>query len=86
LITSSFDKAHIKLCVKDFGIGIPAEKHSKIFERFFRVVGDRQYTFPGLGLGLFISSEIIKRHDGKIYLDSASQKGSTFCFTLPVAK
>lgn len=86
IVTGTTEKNKIKLCIQDFGIGIPAEKQSKIFNRFFRVSGDRQDTFPGLGLGLFIASEIIKRHKGKITLESAVGRGSTFCFTLPVVK
>jgi PAS domain S-box-containing protein len=84
IITSTVEKNNIKLCVKDFGIGIPEEKIANVFDRFFRVGGDKQYTFPGLGLGLFISSEIIKRHNGKITVQSTLKKGSTFCFTLPL--
>ncbi len=63
---------------------IPAEKQSNVFDRFFRVGGDKQDTFPGLGLGLFISSEIIKRHNGNLTVKSIVGKGSTFCFTLPL--
>jgi PAS domain S-box-containing protein len=83
LITSSIENDTLKLCVKDYGIGIPAEKQSHVFDRFFRVSGDKQDTFPGLGLGLFISSEIIKRHNGNLTVKSIVGEGSTFCFTLP---
>jgi len=84
IVTTIVEENKIKLCVQDFGIGIPEEKQSHIFDRFFRVSGDGQDTFPGLGLGLFISSEIIKRHNGKITVESTLKKGSTFCFTLPL--
>ena len=77
------DKKGMTLCVQDFGIGITKDQQDKVFERFFRV-GKSEDTFAGLGLGLFISSEIIKRHGGKIRVTSAESKGSTFCFTLPV--
>lgn len=86
IVSTTNEKNRIKLCVKDLGIGIANEKQSKIFDRFFRVSGDKQETYPGLGLGLFISAEIIKRHKGKFSLQSAEGKGSTFCFTLPVIK
>ncbi|MEO5782858.1 MAG: ATP-binding protein, partial [Ginsengibacter sp.] len=84
LITSLIENHTIKLCVRDFGIGIPREKQSNVFDRFFRVGGDKHDTFPGLGLGLFISSEIIKRHDGHLTVKSIVGEGSTFCFTLPL--
>ena len=83
IITSSYGKNTIKLCVQDFGIGIPVEKQANVFDRFFRVGGDSQNTFPGMGLGLFISSEIIKRHQGELTVKSIVKEGSTFCFTIP---
>jgi signal transduction histidine kinase len=74
----------VKLCVQDFGIGISPDKTDKVFEQFYRVSGTKEYTFPGLGLGLYISSEIVKRLGGKIWVSSVEGKGSTFCFSLPV--
>jgi signal transduction histidine kinase len=70
--------------VKDFGIGISKKDQSKVFERFYRVEGTNEKTFPGFGIGLFIASEIIRRHDGKIYVESELGKGSIFSFELPV--
>lgn len=55
-----------------------------ISERFFRVSGEGRETFPGLGLGLYVSAEIIRRQDGEMWVDSTPGKGSTFCFTLPI--
>lgn len=83
IVKSTVNKENITLCVQDFGVGIPKEKQEKVFEQFFRVSGDKQHTFPGLGLGLYISSEIISRLGGKIWVESQKGKGSTFCFTLP---
>jgi PAS domain S-box-containing protein len=76
----------VKVCVEDFGIGISHDKKDKVFEQFYRVSGDKQHTFPGLGLGLYISSEIIKREGGRIWVNSVQGKGSTFCFSLPIKK
>ncbi len=73
----------VQVCVEDFGVGIPRGKQDKVFERFFRVSGPKEDTFPGLGLGLYISSEIIKRQGGRIWVESIENVGSTFCFTLP---
>lgn len=76
----------IRCCVEDFGIGIAKEKQQKIFERFFRESGFMEDTFPGLGLGLYVSSEIVKRQGGRIWVKSEKGKGSTFCFALPIRK
>jgi PAS domain S-box-containing protein len=84
IIKTSMNNDHVEVCVQDFGIGIPPDKKDKVFEQFYRVSGTKQHTFPGLGLGLYISSEIIKREGGRIWVDSVEGKGSTFCFILPV--
>ena len=81
IVSSLINDDGIKLCVHDFGIGIPLEEQPKLFNRFFRVMNN---TYPGLGLGLFICNEIIKRHSGRMEFKSQEGKGSVFCFTLPV--
>lgn len=86
IIKSAVVGNDIQLCVKDFGIGIPEANLSRVFEQFYRVSGDMQHTFPGLGLGLYITSEIIKRENGKIWVSSQEGKGSTFCFSLPLVE
>ncbi len=82
IITSVFNNDHLKLCVQDFGIGIPLSEQPKLFNRFFRVNAN---TFPGLGLGLYICNEIIKRHFGSMDFKSEEGKGSSFCFSLPLS-
>lgn len=86
VITTDAEKNTVILCVKDFGVGIPKNKQGKVFEQFFRVSGPNQSTFPGLGLGLYVSSEIIKREGGRIWVESIEGKGSTFCFSIPIKK
>lgn len=86
IIHSEIKNDEVHLCVEDFGIGIPERSLEKVFEQFYRVSGDMQHTFPGLGLGLYISSEIIKREGGTIWVNSIEGKGSTFCFSLPLYK
>lgn len=71
------------LCVQDFGIGINRDKQDRVFEQFYRVSGTKEHIFPGMGLGLFISSEIVKRMEGRIWVNSVEGKGSTFCFAMP---
>lgn len=79
------EKDFVKISVTDFGIGIPKEKLPNVFERFFRVE-EASHQFQGLGLGLYICAEIVRRHGGKIEAKSAKGKGSTFIFTVPAEK
>jgi signal transduction histidine kinase len=72
--------------VHDHGLGIPREQRDKIFERFYRATGPKQRAIPGLGMGLYIVAEIVKRHGGTITVDSAVGKGSTFTVTLPLTR
>lgn len=74
----------IIVSIEDNGIGIPAEELSNIFSRFYRVSGVTT-TFAGSGIGLYISSQIISRHGGKIWAVSELSKGSTFYFSIPAA-
>ncbi|GCE21330.1 sensor histidine kinase [Dictyobacter kobayashii] len=71
------------ISVQDFGIGIAQEKQAHIFDRFFRVTDAEHETFPGLGLGLYISAEIVKRQGGRIWVESHQGEGSTFTFSIP---
>jgi PAS domain S-box-containing protein len=83
VVTVSKDKDRVKVAVKDFGVGIPKAKISKLFDRFYRVE-ETSKRFSGLGIGLYISCEIIKRHGGDMRVESDYGKGSTFYFTLPI--
>ncbi|MET3980783.1 PAS domain S-box-containing protein [Mucilaginibacter sp. UYP25] len=84
VISTERDDKMVTVCVEDFGIGIAEDKKERVFEQFYRVSGTKQHTFPGLGLGLYISNEIIRREGGKMWVNSVEGKGSTFCFSLPV--
>lgn len=83
IIHLSSDKNTIYVSVQDFGIGIAKEHFGRIFERFYRVYDTTDKTYPGLGIGLYISSEIIKRHGGKLWVESNVGRGSTISFSLP---
>ncbi|MDQ3099110.1 MAG: HAMP domain-containing histidine kinase [bacterium] len=56
----------------------------RVFERFYRVDGGKRESYPGMGLGLYISAEIVKRHRGTIRVESEEGRGSTFIVFFPV--
>ncbi len=76
--------SEVVFCVQDFGIGIHPGDKDKVFEQFYRANSNTHQTFQGLGLGLFSSAEIIKRENGKIWVNSIQGEGTTFCFSLQV--
>ncbi|MBA3723393.1 MAG: PAS domain S-box protein [Candidatus Levybacteria bacterium] len=86
ILKSSTDANNVTLSVQDFGVGMSKEDQAKVFDRFYRIAGIKQDTYPGLGLGLYISAEIIKRQGGEIWVESKKGKGSTFFFTLPLKR
>ncbi len=72
--------------IQDFGIGIEQSHHEKIFERFYQVTDPEEKTYPGLGIGLHISSEIVARHQGRMWVESRKGEGSTFSVALPLLR
>ncbi|MET3606930.1 two-component system CheB/CheR fusion protein [Mucilaginibacter rubeus] len=72
----------IRVSVTDQGPGIPADRVPYLFDRFYRA-DQNGMQYSGLGLGLYISAEIIKKHNGHIGVDSQPGTGSTFWFELP---
>ena len=74
----------VKVAVIDKGPGIAAEKQSHLFDRYYRA-NTSESSYTGLGLGLYICSEIIKKHGGQIGVDSKLGDGSAFWFILPMA-
>jgi len=84
LVRVSTDQHTATVSVQDFGIGIAESHHEYIFERFYQVSDPMEKTSPGLGIGLYISNEIVKRHHGRLWVESTKGHGSTFSFTLPL--
>lgn len=74
----------VTVSVRDYGVGIPHAHQGKIFERFYRVQDYHDKTFPGLGMGLYISQQIVERHGGKLWVVSEEGQGATFLVTLPL--
>ncbi len=84
IVKIGYDADNVIVSVQDNGIGIDSTEHHKIFKNYYRVSGNVEETFPGFGLGLFIVHQILKQHDGKIWLDSKRNAGATFYFSLPL--
>jgi two-component system phosphate regulon sensor histidine kinase PhoR len=78
------NKETVNIKVKDHGIGIDKKDQELIFQRFYRVEGKNEQTYPGFGIGLFIVSEIVHRHNGTVSVESEKNQGSAFIITLPL--
>jgi len=76
-------KDQLIVSVKDYGFGVSKENQRKIFERYFRAKEHVAKSAPGLGIGLYISHQIIKGNSGQMWVESMG-KGSTFYFSLPL--
>ena len=84
IVHTELKNKEVVLSVQDFGIGIDVEKKDKVFEQFYRVTGKGEpNTYPGIGLGLFIAAEIVKRENGRVWVESEEGKGAIFYFSLP---
>jgi len=75
-----------RISVADFGIGVPKEEQRRLFQRFFRAANATTRNYSGLGIGLFVAHEIVRRHGGRFDVVSEAGKGSTFTFYLPVSR
>ena len=76
----------VRVSVSDTGIGVPADRLERIFERFYQVDGSTTRKFGGAGLGLAIVKRIVGAHGGRIWAESQLGCGSSFLFTLPKAR
>ena len=83
-VQSELKEKEIKVSVRDSGIGIPDDLKTKVFDRFFRVKNPRVHSFPGMGLGLYITAGIIHQHGGRILVDDKQETGTLIYFTLPL--
>ena len=79
------DGRSVRFSVSDTGLGIPAGEQRRIFEKFYRLDPNMTRGIGGTGLGLYISSELVRRFDGRIWVESREGEGSTFHVELPVA-
>lgn len=79
----STSPTELTVTVVDRGVGIPEHLQSKLFDPFFKVRVGSEHDVGGLGIGLYLAREIVRRHGGDIRFDTAAGKGSTFYLTLP---
>lgn len=73
-----------EVSVRDHGVGIPADKQERVFQCFYRPHTDTPYDYGGMGVGLYISREIVTRHGGSMWFTSQEGSGSMFSFRVPV--
>jgi signal transduction histidine kinase len=85
-VTSRGRDGSVEVSVEDHGLGIPAEFIDRIFGRYERFESNRTSKVTGTGLGLAISRQIVELHGGRIWVESAAGKGSTFHFSIPAAR
>jgi PAS domain S-box-containing protein len=78
------DRSFVCVSIADTGIGIPIAEQEQVFGRLHQLPSDIASSRRGLGLGLYICRELVKRHGGQIWVESDAGHGSTFSFTLPV--
>ncbi|HEY2582475.1 MAG TPA: ATP-binding protein [Mucilaginibacter sp.] len=83
IVKTSLYNNSVRVSVIDFGIGLSENQKERIFERFYRVE-DKKYMTSGLGMGLYISAEIVRNHKGAIGVESTLGEGSTFFVDLPL--
>jgi len=83
-IEAGCDDTNLRVSVGDHGYGIPEEARDRIFEKFYRLERDDVSEIVGTGLGLPLVKEIVERHSGRITVESAPGKGSTFTIYLPL--
>lgn len=76
--------ARALVAVSDEGIGVPPQARQHLFDRFYRAANAKGRAETGLGLGLYICSEIVRQHGGSMWVDSKGGRGSTFFFDLPL--
>ena len=74
---------NVQISIKDEGMGIKPQDKEKLFERYYRVQSNHTQHISGFGIGLYLCSEIVQRHQGEIWAESETGKGSTFYFSIP---
>ena len=85
IVRTMRDGDQVVVSVQDFGMGIPKRDQARIFERFYRIDDNDHAGISGIGLGLYVAAEFVKRHGGRIWVESEVGQGTTVSFSLPLA-
>jgi signal transduction histidine kinase len=85
-ITPKEENGMIQIDMADTGVGVSSDDLPRLFDKFFRVDNSSTREVDGIGLGLFITRQIVETHGGTICVESEEKKGSTFSFTKPTAR
>ena len=86
VVTVSREHDEAVIAVRDEGQGISEEDQAHIFDRFYRTERSKHSQVEGLGLGLYIASEIVQQQGGRMWCESQKGEGSTFFFSLPLRR
>jgi len=84
-VSAAASSGSVRFSVSDSGLGIPPSEQRRIFEKFYRLDPNMTRGIGGTGLGLYISSELVRRFDGRLWVESQEGEGSTFHVELPAA-
>ena len=85
VLSADRGRGEAQASVRDYGVGIPTKRQGGIFRLFYRAHTDTPHDYGGMGVGLFMAKELIKRQGGRIWFESREGEGSIFSFTLPLA-
>ncbi|MET3981815.1 signal transduction histidine kinase [Mucilaginibacter sp. UYP25] len=84
IITCKNIEDQVQISVKDNGIGLRDGELTKVFDKYYRIENVLENAIPGYGIGLYLCKQIIDEHNGRIWVESGGNSGSTFYFTLPL--
>jgi len=85
-VAAEQDGESIRFSVRDEGLGIPTGEQARIFDKFYRLDPDNRRGVGGSGLGLYISRELVRSMNGRVWVESQPGQGATFIFELPIAE